>query len=50
MYSKLHSFYRVLITATDAEYTPLQLVFFNNFEDGPLGKGIALLNLHALAN
>lgn len=36
MYNSLH---RVLITATDAEYTPLQLTFFNNFENGPVGKG-----------
>ena len=30
---------RVLITATDMRVTPMKLVFFNNYENGPHGKG-----------
>ena len=29
----------VLITATDISHDPSKLVFFNNYEDGELGKG-----------
>ena len=31
---------RVLITATDIESVPPKLVFFSNYEDGELGKGL----------
>ena len=31
---------RVLITATDIECVPPNLVFFSNYEDGELGKGM----------
>ena len=30
---------RVLITATDMRVTPMKVVFFNNYENGPHGKG-----------
>jgi len=31
---------RVLITATDIESIPPKLVFFSNYEEGELGKGM----------
>ena len=32
-------FCRVLITTVNVDYSPMELVFYNNFEDGPIGKG-----------